>query len=54
MQQSVTTEGAEGLKGDSKDDEPDVFDSGGVRGRLGRTIYNKGDLVLDDEDNLER
>lgn len=53
MQQSGTTGGAEGLKGDRGDDEPDGIDSGGGRARLGRTIYNKGDWLLNDKDDLE-
>lgn len=52
MQHSGTTGGAKKLKGDSggEGEELDSLDSGGERGRLGVTIHNKGDLVLDDED----
>lgn len=55
MQQSGTTGGAEGLKGDSGDKAEELygFASGGGRGRLGGTIHNEGDLVLDDEEDLE-
>lgn len=48
VQQSRTTGGAEELNGDSRDEADELNGSGsrGGRGRLGRTINNKGDLEL--------
>lgn len=52
VEQSRTTEGAEELKGDSRDeaDKLNVFYSGGGRGRLGETIHDEVDLELGNAD----